>query len=122
MIFFSLNCKFYFTFFIALLASRGRMHAPAGACKQSLYSSIFYSKKYALIPYLDNIEITLMKILNESEYFRGLKALFFLNRNYSFNLNNLISLNVLYSVKILVAKELQEKFGVSLVNLRKVFK
>jgi len=42
-------------FFIALLASRGRMHAPAGTCKQSLYSSIFYSKKYALIPYLDTI-------------------------------------------------------------------
>ena len=45
-------------------------------CKSIIQKSI---QKNVFIPYLDNIEITLMKIFNEMSNFWGLNALFFLN-------------------------------------------
>jgi len=74
------------------------------------------------LPYFNNIEITLIKIFAQTTEILGKSSISLVERNLSFNLNNLISLNVLYCVKILVDKELQEKLALSLVNLRKVFK
>jgi len=95
-------------FFIALLASRGRICAPAGARKQSLYSFIFYSKKYALIPYLDNIEITSIKIFLKTTEISGKSGIFFLNGLFSVVGSTLIYDTILSGVKQ------QERLGVSL--------
>jgi len=74
-------------------------------------------KKSALIPYLDNIETTLMKIFAETPIKSGKSGDLRYNRNYLFNLISLISLvvfGVLYCDRISGGVKKQERLGVSL--------
>ena len=65
-------------------------------------------KKSAYIPYLDNIEITLMKIFAETPEKSSFYALFTYNR-----LLSVVGLTLTYD-RILNASKIQERFGVSL--------